>query len=283
MNNKRLIDYLSTHLDPINFIQDYQNKTLPVSILFYKVCSSFPKEKLGGIKGAYKHIQQEKLKIFTQILSPEEFNQVLKNQNFHRPKIGQYIEFITLSLLETCIKDKSKLSFSNFQEDISSGWDFNFEEDKFDITTNLNKIPRPGVKLIKIPIFEIVDQDNLLLPNAINFLALELTKNNIVLADDKLDYTKTLINKVRVKYIEISNHQVKKMTPTASVVIEKSIQTNLEVPEYDGQKLPTQIKEIKTGSVSLDQLQILEKIEKLSPKQKQQLDIILQTLIQSNN
>lgn len=282
MSNQRLINYLANHLDPINFISDYQNKTLPVTILFYKMCSSFPKEKLGGIKGAYKHIQSEKNKVFQQILTPEEFSQVLKQQNNFRPKVGQYLEFITLSILQTTINQPNLLNFSNIQQDISEGWDFKFNGKKFDVTTNQNKIPRPDVTLIKLNPAVLLDQDNLILPDAIKNIALTLEQNGINLAKDKLDYTETIVGKVRQKYIEISNHKVLIQPITTPILVEKSSdEIAIEVPLLNGESLPVAVKETKMGAVSQETLMLLADIEKLTPQQRSHLQAIVFSMINS--
>lgn len=278
MHNERLIKYLSSHIPAINFIAEYQKKTLPVSILFYKVCSSFPKDKLGGMKGAFRHIQNDKLQIFKNILTEEEFKEVVKQQNNLRPKIGQYLEFITLSLLETCLASGETLVFPSAQEDIQEGWDFKFAGIKYDITTNLNKISRPGIKLLKIPLWEVIDQQNLLLPEAISFLAGLLTKEEIPLAADKLEYTKIIVGKVRSKYIEMFSHQVRLLPVQETVVVEKPVPIVSElIPPLNNQILPTEAKMTKLSTITLEDMNLLGQIQKLSPKQRQLLEYILQT------
>lgn len=276
MDQNRLIQYLSTHLNPINFISEYQNKTLPVSILFYKMCNSFPKEKLGGIKGAFKHIQEAKLQPWKAVLTDAEFQTIIKNQNNNRPKIGQYIEFLVLSVLETC--GENGIKFSSLQEDISEGWDFQVNGKKYDITTNLNKIPRPGITMIHLPLWEIVDSDNLILPNGTNFLIKQLQQNNIPLNTQKLDYTKTILQKVRSKYIEISRHQVKPLTPAVPVAVQKTEATQITLPPLGNEELPVQTTATKVDNVSIDDMNLLGDIQSLSPANRQKIEMLLKAL-----
>lgn len=277
MDQNRLIQYLSTHLSPINFISEYQNKTLPVSILFYKMCNSFPKEKLGGIKGAFKHIQEAKLQPWKAVLSDTEFQTVLKNQNNNRPKIGQYVEFLVLSILETCA-ETGGVKFSSLQEDISEGWDFKVGNQKYDITTNLNKIARPGIILIPLPLWELVDSDNLILPNGVNFIIKQLQQQKMPLNSQKLDYTKTILQKVRSKYIEISRHQVKPMDPVVSVAVHKSEPTQIVLPPLGSEELSVQTNGTKLENVSIDDMTLIGDIQALSPSNRQKIELLLKAL-----
>ena len=281
MDKNRLIQYLSSNISPINIIEEYQEKRLPVSILFYKVCSSFPKEKLGQMKTSFKHIQSQKYQSFSNILTPEEISSIIKNQNSIRPKTGQYIEYLVLSYLQTCLIQPELMTLSSAQEDIQGGYDFTYFHQKYDISTNQNKIPRPDVKLIYFSRSQILDQDNLLLPEAFKYIGEVLKQQNIALDVSKEDYTQTICNKVRVKYIELYNHKVRLVPEEKLAIIEKAQSVDLEVPEYMGQSLPVSSISTKTQSLSLDTLSIAQKIETLSPIEKQQIEIIVNTMINS--
>lgn len=281
MDKNRLIQYLSSNISPINIIEEYQEKRLPVSILFYKVCSSFPKEKLGQMKASFKHIQSEKYKSFSNILSVEEINSVIKNQNSIRPKTGQYIEFLVLSYLQTCLIQPELLKLSSTEEDIQGGYDFIYFQQKYDISTNQNKITRPEVKLIYFSRSQILDQDNLILPEAFKYIGEVLKQHNIALDAAKEDYTQTISNKVRTKYIELYNHKVRLVPEEKIAIVEKTQNVDLEVPEYRGQSLPVSSISTKTQSLSLDTLEIAQKIEHLSPLEKQQIEIIVNTMLNS--
>lgn len=276
MSTQRLISYLSTHLTPINYISEYQNKTLPVSILFYKMCNSFPKEKLGGIKGAFKHITEEKLQPWRAVLSDSEIQTIIKAQNNNRPKVGQYLEFLVLSLLETC--GEGGIKFSSAQEDITEGWDFQVAGQKYDLTTNLNKIPRPGVTLITLPLWEVVDCDNLILPSGLNFIVQQLNQHQINLNPQKLDYTKTILQKVRSKYIEISRHQVKLLTPVTPVNIQKPEATQIVLPPLGSKDLPVTTAGTKVENISVEDISLLGEIQSLSPANRQKIELLLKTL-----
>lgn len=181
-DNQRLISYLGSNLGAVNLIEEYQQKRLPVTALFYKMCNSFPKDKLGSMKGAFKHIQIARYQSYTSILSEEEISSIIKQQNNLRPKVGQYVEFLFLSYLQTTVEQPELIQLPSAEEDISQGWDFMYRGQKYDITTNQNKITRPEVKAIKLKLPKILDQDNLIVPDACLYFNTVLQEFNIILA-----------------------------------------------------------------------------------------------------
>lgn len=279
--NSRVLSYLSSHLSPIDFIQEYQDKKLPVSILFYKVCSSFPKVKLGGIKGAYRHIQEEKLDFLKEYF-PQEVSQVLKDQRDYRPKIGQYAEFLITSMLLTTVKEKQELDFAPLNEDIQSGWDFIYKGQKYDITTNLSKISKPGVNLIKINLVNFLDEGNLLLEHGLIYLAQTLNNQGITLDGEKVNYANLLVNKIRSKYIEISNHQVRTRKDQNLEFISIKENDNKElkemVPDFAGEKTAVESLSYSLKTATVETLELVQTIEKLSPEKKQIIKSLIKKL-----
>lgn len=275
--NERLIAYLSNHLTPINFVEEYHQKRLPISILFSKMVKTFPKEKIGNFKASYKHLFLDKQKYLENILTKEEINLIVKNQNNYRPKNGQYVEFLFLSFLNTVIKNDS-LVFANIEEDISQGWDFKINNELFDISTNPNKITKNGVILLHLDEAKILDKNGLILDDIVLYFQEISRKHKIETTENLLDFSNTIINKIRLKYIELYNHKVIKQDSVKNVNVIKSSNNEFEVPLLGNLELPTQTIDLKQMNYSLDSIEILSKIEQLSSADKQTILLIINQL-----
>ena len=279
MNKETIKKYLSSHLQPINFIEEYHKKTLPVSILFYKVVKSFPKEKIGSMKGAFKHIHQSKFNHLSFFLSDSDISEIVKNQNNLRPKNGQYIEFLTLSLLNSCFSNPESLNFPNFQEDISEGWDFSIKQHKFDITSNPNKITRKDIYKIYIPECQILDKQGLVLPDMCLRLSKIMSEQNIELNSEKIDFCNLIINKIRNKYIENYLHKFEPLPQVPEILIKKEQSSSILVPNFNDENLETTKISLKTSEVSYEDVLLLDKIKQLSPAERSSLSSLLDSFI----
>jgi len=203
----------------------------------------------------------------------------VKNQNNLRPKNGQYIEFLTLSLLNSCFSNPESLKFPNFQEDISEGWDFSIKQHKFDITSNPNKITRKDIYKIYIPEHQILDKQGLVLPDICIKLAKIIDEQNISLDHEKVDFCNLIINKIRNRYIENYSHRFEPIMPSSEILIKKETSSNILVPNFNDEELETSVVSLKTREVSLDDVILLDKIKQLSPSEKSSLCGLLDSFI----
>lgn len=90
-----------------------------------------------------------------------------------------------------------------------------------------------------------------------------------------------IVNKVRSKYVELYNHKVRYLPEVTNSLIEASQDLEYEVPDLNGEKLPTTSVKTKIQTLSVDTLKIAQQIENLSPIEKQQIEIIVQTMLNS--
>ena len=280
MNKEIIIKYFGSNLQPIDFIEEYHKKTLPVSILFYKIVKTFPKEKIGAMKGAFRHIHEAKLNHLGFFLDSKEISEIVKNQNNFRPKIGQYIEFLTLSLINSCLEKKDNLKLASFNEDISQGWDFSINNIRYDITSNPNKITKKDIKKLVILESSILDKDGLVLNNFCFSINQILMENNIFLNLEKLDFCNLIINKIRSKYIENYNHKVNLIEkPNLEILITAKEDSSIEVPSFGEVEIQSSKINIKAQEASYEEIELLSKIKTLNPFEQRTLIAFLDDFI----
>lgn len=226
LKEKRIEDYKTTQLFPINIIEQNKKKNLSLSLNLFKICRHIPKSEMGYMKKLQKEIEKESVshllyKKSFKDLSSEEFDDVKKllNKRASTPsRNSPYVKFLVKSFIMTCL---TEYSFSSFEEEVDESWCFLLGGQKYDITINQHKIEE---NCLFFDCHQILDAAGLLKENCIKYIANTLP---FICESAKVNEINECLNKTRKQLISV--YDLKEEVSQLELVIEPTQQSNSKV------------------------------------------------------
>jgi len=145
LREKRLEEYTTSQLFPINFIDENNKKRLSLSLNLFKICKNFPKDEIGKMKKIQKSLDQNNVSVCLfnkcwESLSLTEQQEVKKTLNKRAAtpaRTSSYIKFIVKSFIQTY---DSNIKVASFKQEIFENWVFNRDGVPYDVTIKKDKL-----------------------------------------------------------------------------------------------------------------------------------------------
>lgn len=200
LREKRLEDYFSSQLFPINIIEENNKKRLALSLSLFKICSNFPKEEMGKMKKIQKSLEQDQV---SQLLFGKNWAELsedkqpevkkLLNKRASTPtRTSSYVKFIVKSFLKTY---DETVRIASFSEEIQDGWVFEKNGVKYDLTINKDKIVLGNY--IYFDSTTILDENRLIKKDFLHLIAANLVENY---DREKVEKISVCLNKIIDNY-----------------------------------------------------------------------------------